>query len=187
YFLREIQAMSIPFYVIINQIDKHNENELSFNEFERSIKETFSQWNVVPEGIFYSSILNEDASHNQLVEIKEKIFNILKVKIKTKDKILNIKKEKPQTDLRVDVATKQVIKEHYKFLEQETEEKLYDSLEDIISNDNIDIFMDMDKSISDLTSKFKRLNKRYSEMVNLTLKNAYLMPSDLRDKAQIYL
>src|SRR5699024_2759666 len=33
----------------------------------------------------------------------------------------------------------------------------------------------------------KRLNKRYSEMVNLTLKNAYLMPSDLRDKAQIYL
>src|SRR5699024_6601990 len=46
YFLREIQAMSIPFYVIINQIDKHNENELSFNEFERSIKETFSQWNV---------------------------------------------------------------------------------------------------------------------------------------------
>src|SRR5690625_5376567 len=47
--------------------------------------------------------------------------------------------------------------------------------------------MHMDKSISDLTSKFKRLNKRYSEMVNLTLKNAYLMPSDLRDKAQIYL
>ena len=173
YFLREIQAMSIPFYVIINQIDKHNENELSFNEFERSIKETFSQWNVVPEGIFYSSILNEDAPHNQLVEIKETVFNILK--------------EKPQTDLRVDVATNQVIKEHYKFLEQETEEKLYDSLEDIISNDNIDIFMDMDKSISDLTSKFKRLNKRYSEMVNLTLKNAYLMPSDLRDKAQIYL
>src|SRR5699024_12443506 len=32
-----------------------------------------------------------------------------------------------------------------------------------------------------------RLNKRYSEMVNLTLKNAYLMTSDLRDKAQIYL
>src|SRR5699024_7754002 len=83
------------FYVIINQIDKHNENELSFNEFERSIKETFSQWNVVPEGIFYSSILNEDAPHNQLVEIKETVFNILK--------------EKPQTDLRVDVATNQVI------------------------------------------------------------------------------
>src|SRR5690625_5532723 len=47
--------------------------------------------------------------------------------------------------------------------------------------------MDMDKSIRDLTSKYKRMNKRYSEMVNLTLKNAYLMPSDLRDKAQIYL
>src|SRR5690625_1763416 len=65
YFLREIQAMSIPFYVIINQIDKHNENELSFNEFERSIKETFSQWNVVPEGNFYSSILIDDYHHTQ--------------------------------------------------------------------------------------------------------------------------
>src|SRR5699024_5707 len=94
---------------------------------------------------------------------------------------------KPQTDLRVDVATNQVIKEHYKFLEQEAEEKLYDSLEDIISNDNIDIFMYMEKLISDLTSKFKRLNELYSEIVKLTLKNTYLMPSDLRDKAQIYL
>src|SRR5690625_7331145 len=104
--------MSIPFYVIINQIDKHNENELSFNELERSIKETFSQWNVVPEGIFYSSILNEDAPHNQLVEIKETVFNILK--------------EKPQTDLRVDVATNKVIKKNNKILEQENEEKIYD-------------------------------------------------------------
>src|SRR5699024_2933660 len=112
------QAMSIPFYVIINQIDKHNENELSFNEFERSIKETFSQWNVVPEGIFYSSILNEDAPHNQLVEIKETVFNILT--------------EKPQTNLRIDVATNQVIKEHNKFLEKETKKKIYECLEDII-------------------------------------------------------
>src|SRR5699024_12437076 len=95
YFLREIQAMSIPFYVIINQIDKHNENELSFNEFERSIKETFSQWNVVPEGIFYSSILNEDAPHNQLVERRASIINNLRAK--------------SQTDLRLDVARYQVI------------------------------------------------------------------------------
>src|SRR5690625_7923388 len=99
--------MSIQFYVIINKIDKHNENELSFNEFERSIKETFSQWNVVPEGIFYSSILNEDAPHNQLVEIKETVFNILK--------------EKPQTELRVDVETNKVIKEDYKFIEKKAE------------------------------------------------------------------
>src|SRR5699024_7942545 len=173
YFLREIQAMSIPFYVIINQIDKHNENELSFNAFERSIKETFAQWNVVPEEILYSSVLNKEAPHNQLEKIKTTVFNILK--------------EKPQTAYRIDVATNQVIKEHYKFLEQETEEKLYDSLENIIPSENLNLFVDMDKTINELTTKFERLNKRYSDMINVTLKNAYLMPSSLRNKAEFFL
>ncbi len=173
YFLREIQSMSIPFYVIINQIDKHNDDELSFNEFERSVKETFSQWNVVPEDVLFSSVLNKDAPHNNLVEIKETVFDILE--------------KKPQTDYRIDVATNRVIDEHYKHLEQLTEEKLYDSLENTISNNNLDTFIEMDKSINELNAKFKRLNKRYTDMVNLTLKNAYLMPSSLRDKAHIYL
>lgn len=173
YFLREIQAMSIPFYVIINQIDKHNENELSFNAFERSIKETFAQWNVVPEEILYSSVLNKEAPHNQLEKIKTTVFSILK--------------EKPQTAYRIDVATNQVIKEHYKFLEQETEEKLYDSLENIIPSENLNLFVDMDKTINELTTKFERLNKRYSDMINVTLKNAYLMPSSLRNKAEFFL
>src|SRR5690625_7374707 len=87
YFLREIQAMSIPFYVIINQIDKHNENELSFNEYERSIKETFSQWNVVTEGIFYTSIIIIDAHHDQLVEIKETVANIIIENLKNESQV----------------------------------------------------------------------------------------------------
>lgn len=173
YFLREIQEMSIPFYVIINQIDKHNENELSFNEFERSVKETFSQWNVVPEEILYSSVLNENAPHNNLKIIKNTVFDILT--------------KKPQTDQRIDVATNRVINEHYKFLEQNAEEKLYENIENTISTNNLDDFIDMDKSINELNAKYDRLNKRYNEMVNLTLKNAYLMPSSLRNKAQLYL
>ena len=173
YFLREIQAMSIPFYIIINQIDKHNENELSFSEFERSVKETFSQWNVVPEEILYSSVLNKDAPHNNLEQIKTTVFDILE--------------KKPQTDHRIDVATNRVIDEHYKYLEQLIDEKLYDSLSDSISSHDLDLFIEMDKSINEMNEKFKRLNKRYLDMINLTLKNAYLMPSSLRDKAHSYL
>lgn len=173
YFLREIQEMSIPFYVIINQIDKHNDNELSFNEFERSVKETFSQWNVIPEEILFSSVLNKDAPHNNLETIKETVFDILN--------------KKPQTDYRIDVATNRLIKEHYKFLEQNTEEKLYENIQHTISSNDLDNFIEMDKAITELNSKYDRLNKRYNEMVNLTLKNAYLMPSSLRDKAQLYL
>src|SRR5699024_7321262 len=120
-----------------------------------------------------SSVLNKEAPHNQLEKIKTTVFNILK--------------EKPQTAYRIDVATNQVIKEHYKFLEQETEEKLYDSLENIIPSENLNLFVDMDKTINELTTKFERLNKRYSDMINVTLKNAYLMPSSLRNKAEFFL
>src|SRR5699024_10420947 len=169
----EIQEMSIQFYIIINNIDKHNENELSFSEFERSVKETFSQWNVVPEEILYSSVLNKDAPHNNLEQIKTTVFDILE--------------KKPQTDHRIDVATNRVIDEHYKYLEQLIDEKLYDSLSDSISSHDLDLFIEMDKSINEMNEKFKRLNKRYLDMINLTLKNAYLMPSSLRDKAHSYL
>src|SRR5690625_3105989 len=36
YFLKEIQAQGIPIYLIINQIDKHNEAEIPFIEFDQS-------------------------------------------------------------------------------------------------------------------------------------------------------
>lgn len=75
--LKSLEEKSIPFYVIINQIDKHDEEELSFQVFENSIKQTFDQWNISPKNIFYSSLIDHKADHNQFKEIKETLFTMM--------------------------------------------------------------------------------------------------------------
>ena len=46
YFLQSLHENQIPFYLIINQIDKHNDTELSFEQFATNIKQTFDQWDI---------------------------------------------------------------------------------------------------------------------------------------------
>src|SRR5699024_2833992 len=49
YFLQKIKEQEIPVYIIINQVDKHNEAEISFTDFDSVVSETFTQWGVEPK------------------------------------------------------------------------------------------------------------------------------------------
>src|SRR5690625_7983016 len=57
YFLKEIQAQGIPIYLIINQIDKHNEAEIPFIEFVHSVKQTIDQCKIKLECIYHTYAL----------------------------------------------------------------------------------------------------------------------------------
>src|SRR5699024_10534841 len=56
-FLKKLMNMKIPFFLIVNQIDKHHEEEISFSLFKKKIKQTFDQWEVQPESIYYTSLM----------------------------------------------------------------------------------------------------------------------------------
>src|SRR5699024_3921279 len=77
YFLKEIQAQGIPIYLIINQIDKHNEAEIPYIEFDQQVKQTFDQWKIQPEFIYYTSALNLDAPHKQMEQVRDELFSLL--------------------------------------------------------------------------------------------------------------
>src|SRR5699024_6527843 len=77
HFLKKVQDYGIPVYMIINQIDKHNEQELTFKNFVEKIKQTFDQWGIHPEIIYYSSLIEANAPHNQIDDIKMKLFYLL--------------------------------------------------------------------------------------------------------------
>lgn len=51
-FTKELLEAEKPTYLIINMIDKHDENELGFQDFKLSVSEAFANWNVYPDGIF---------------------------------------------------------------------------------------------------------------------------------------
>ena len=172
YFLQEVQQMHIPFYIIINQIDKHNEKELPFADFDRNVKQTFEQWNIYPEKIYYSSAINEKAPHNEIKEIKTDLFALLKNKSGIG---------------RIDIAANEIISAHKKHLEETFEQSIQEL--NIDDNDAFELkkLDDINQKIGAIEDVSRKFRDEFADAVNQTLKNAYLMPAKLRDQAGHFL
>ena len=173
YFLQEIQQKQIPFYIIINQVDKHNEAELTFESFDKQVKQTFDQWNIFPEKIYYSSVIKEDAPHNEIKQIKSDLFQLLKSRNNMEERLFH--------------ATKQVIEDHKTFLDEQCNEAVLELAAEHLSEEDQERFFELNDKIAELEQLEDRLKEEYFDELNQTLKNAYLMPAKLRDLAKDYL
>ena len=83
-FTKELTQAGKEVYLVINQIDKHNEEELSFIEFQSSVVDSFASWGVKPARIFYTSLKNEDQPFNEFKDLKQFIAE----KLAAKDQLL---------------------------------------------------------------------------------------------------
>ena len=83
-FSRELTAAGKEVYLVINQIDKHSEDELSFGDFNSSVVESFASWGVKPADIFYTSLKRDEHEHNQFAELQ----SFLHERLKEKDELL---------------------------------------------------------------------------------------------------
>ncbi|CAM4151510.1 dynamin family protein [Lacicoccus alkaliphilus] len=66
--LKELSVMNIPLTLIINQVDKHDDDELSMDTFLSRIKNTLKDWNIAPDDIFTTSIY--PCEHNEVDKLK---------------------------------------------------------------------------------------------------------------------
>ncbi|SES78392.1 Dynamin family protein [Oceanobacillus limi] len=173
YFLKNIQDAGIPFYLVINQIDKHNETEIPFANYDKNIKQTFDQWGIIPEDILYSSVIDQHARHNQFKEIKNMIYDQF---------------SKHESLLRTNSALDQILQEHEHFLQRVYDDKLNGSSIEPTDLTTIQNDIDrIDKAIEKTYKKRKEFEEEFKDQLNTTLKNAYLMPSKLRDVAGEFL
>lgn len=69
-FTKELMRYNENVYLIINQIDKHRESELSFEAFKQSVEDSFKMWGVIPKGIFYTSLKRTDLPENDFEQVK---------------------------------------------------------------------------------------------------------------------
>lgn len=74
-FTKNLMKYNPNVYLIVNQIDKHKENELSFNDFSNSVYTSFANWGVNPKGIFFTSLRDPANSHNDFEQVKEIVMN----------------------------------------------------------------------------------------------------------------
>ncbi|MFD1066172.1 dynamin family protein [Oceanobacillus locisalsi] len=170
-FLQAMQENGLPFMVVINQIDKHNEAELPFVEFDKKIKQTFDQWNLHPSSIFYTSLKNAEAPHNAWGELKDTVFHMLQ----SKDEYMTM-----------DASIRQIVRDHKEKIHREMSNQKA-SLGEV---DGVSLTQEMEtltQEMEKLEQQPKNIAASFLDEVDQTVKNAYLMPADLRDLAKNYL
>lgn len=169
-FLTEMKKQQIPLTILINQIDKHNEKELSFGTFKRHVEETFRQWEIEPEKIFYISVKHEDDPNNELHLFKRYVFDLCT-------------RELSMIDERLQRAFEYIVKDHESVMKERFREKL-ETFEQLDEKAAMEAeWKTVTEQLATLKEKQIHFNEQYEATVNETLKNAYLMPAQLRDLA----
>ena len=169
-FLKQIQQKNIPIYLVINQVDKHNEEELTFAQFKQSVEQSFEQWGIFTERIYYSSIMDQQLPYNELQTIKDDLFTLLH--------------EKGSLDEQIYHATEQVIQSHREQLEKQYEQQVSEFSTESFDTDKWEEILNRINELNEMEAK---LAAEFNEEMDQTLKNAYVMPAKLRDLAEQFL
>lgn len=79
YFLKQLSLEKKPIYIVINQVDKHNENEIPFSKYEQSTKDVFDRFEIQYLKLYFTTTKYPDHPFNQFKtfekEIKSLLFN----------------------------------------------------------------------------------------------------------------
>ncbi len=172
-FLQDLKEKKIPYYIIVNQIDKHNEEEIPFQSFHDQIEHTFDQWGIEPEKLFYTSLKEPHARHNMFAEVKKTIRQLFD--------------RTHQIDQSIDRSMKEVMKQHEQYLTMEYEDRLHDFDEIDENEDDIATFTSLQKSRNALNEAKQSFDEMLVKGVRQTLSNAQLMTFDMREHARLYL
>ncbi len=179
-FTKELTEAGKQVYLVINQIDKHREEELSFTSFQESVKNSFASWGVQPAKIFYTTLKKPDHPHNQYPALKQFIDE----KIKERFNVL------PESIFH---SLKKLGEEHIGFLtagHEEEVDRLKEKLEELPEDERETLFHTyaaLKVQLEDLKTSLKKKEIGLYEEIDKVLDNAYLMPFSTRDLAEQYL
>jgi GTPase Era involved in 16S rRNA processing len=68
-FLRSLTRWGKPAYLIVNQIDKHREEQLAFSDFQDSLRQALDNWGIDTAGIVFLSLRDLDHPLSQWQEL----------------------------------------------------------------------------------------------------------------------
>ncbi len=178
-FIKELQDKEKKIYLIVNQIDKHREEEIPFSTYNDRIMESFGDWGIIPASIYFTSL--KDASHplNDLAIVKETI------QILRQDKLDIL----PKT---IERALIQVIDEHKEWqLDQRAEEmnsheQTIDSVGDL-PRDVAETLRIRKYKLTTIQSETAEMKEEFINQTKRILENANITPFEMRELAERYL
>ncbi|MGM9539283.1 dynamin family protein, partial [Anaerovibrio sp.] len=176
-FTRDLTKAGKTVYLIVNQIDKHVENELSFADFCQGVESAFYSWGVRPAGFFYTSLKYPADPHNQFAELQQ----LLQDKIAARSELLAGS---------VAASLQKIMAEYRQERERELEEGLT-GCRAVLAGLSGERLEQMKGDYLRLTEELSGLRQDWTEEfsagVENILNNAYLMPTSTRDLARDYL
>ncbi|WP_280160322.1 dynamin family protein [Priestia megaterium] len=178
-FAKQLQEANKTLYLIVNQIDKHQEDQLTFQAFKESVETSFLKWNVRPEGIFYTSLKEPTNRHNDLLYVKSLLLAMMT--------------EKENRHQHIQHAMQMLIDDHLAFIEDQEEEKLtiHDELRHKLTLENHEINKQQKEQLLEKEAKIRRAEKQlaetYQQETGKILSNANLTPYEMREKARLFL
>lgn len=66
--IKMMNELGVPVVLLINQVDKHDENEILFTAFKEKVEQNIKMWNLKVEAIYFTSIYA--CEHNQFDQLK---------------------------------------------------------------------------------------------------------------------
>ncbi|WP_386056866.1 dynamin family protein [Thalassobacillus hwangdonensis] len=175
-FLQEMQNKGIPFTIIINQIDKHQDQELSFDGFKSSIMQALETWNIHPEDIFYTSLMNKQVSGNEFDQLQ----SYLKKRFHQSEDV-----RKQSIFQRAQMVLAEAV-DHYT-VEKQNEISELESRMSAYSFDTSSNVDEAEQALAYWEDYSSNARDKFEDRVLSLFKNAYLMPSKLRDDAEHFL
>jgi small GTP-binding protein len=176
-FTKRLKEWGKPVYLIINQIDKHREEELSFVTYADSVRNAFAGWGIQPDGILYTTLRQPDHPRNDYTLLQALIGELVGLRS-------GLVGESVQDSLR------HLIEEHGKVLaERHAEEKeaLRSELDENGAEEDLTRLAELDAQAEVIHSMPAELAARWKKELQGLLDNANITPAATRDLAQHYL
>lgn len=175
-FLAEMKKRGKPLYIVVNQVDKHQEEELSFTSFKNSVYQSLDVWGIEPEGVFFTSLIDTGLSYNDFQALQQEVKILIEHKHDTVHKT-------------VYHSVNTIVQEHveaYKEQKDNNIEEFQHKLNELAISD-VKTVEEVQQEKSRMRSRPEQSEESMLSELQSTLNNAYVMSHDLRENARSFI
>lgn len=166
--IKMMNELGVPVVLLINQIDKHDENEILFTAFKEKVEQNIKMWNLNVEAIYYTSIYASE--HNQFDQLKEQL----------NQQVNDLTADRDFYNRIIDYIERAQINYLNQRKDRLLEQLEVDEAEISHALDELHIQQSLN-SEQQLLMQDNRTEQLLKEVRNI-VKNAYLIPFELREK-----
>ncbi|WP_267246704.1 dynamin family protein [Staphylococcus aureus] len=173
-FMKHINDVGIPVVFIINQIDKHQDDELSFATFKSRVEKSIADWGIKLERTFYVSKF--DHPENELEVLSTYLVSLDQHRETIEDYTSRTVEYITEAQLDYIQSEIQEVLEDLGIEEAEFEQAFLNSQQHQAISEEAQLLNNPDELMAFLKNKRKNI-----------LENAYIMPHNMREMLRSYL